>query len=176
MNKKFLNSILLILAYATYVLLWCAIFFILIGMKIIIGYPTLISDAFGLCGVYHGTVFTIVAVLSPIWLWRINGFKRVGAAFLVILIYVAVSIGAISLARAEFKEFTPQKWAQYPAERWIMASDMFDIVEGMNYDSATILLGSPDYEYADCMYYYCLDGQVELYLNSEGEIYTIDVH
>ncbi|MBQ8836610.1 MAG: hypothetical protein IJ002_03765 [Clostridia bacterium] len=168
-SKQIIKRLALALAYAGYLIIWCGIFYFIFILHLFIGYPSLISDAFGKWSVYVGIAVTLVAVATPLLLWKIHGWKRVLGSFLAVVLYVALSLGVMALAMMKFAEFTPEKWSEYPDHRYIMADDMFETVYGMDYDSAISLLGPPDYTWSsNYLYYNCWDGYVELRLDSEG--------
>ena len=130
-----------------YILIWVFIGLVSLSFHELAGF-TVFEDFYGRWILWLGGILTISAFLSPLYL-RLFLKKKLKAAllsFAITIIFVLSSWGLLWFTESQFLEFTPEKWEQYPRQRFMMVEDLeanHGFI-GMTADEVVSILGVPD--------------------------------
>lgn len=122
------------------------------------GVLSVFKDTFGEWIFWAGGILGILTFTSIIYLrffvkkeWQVHLI----AYFATILLIVMVLIG-LNICSLKYKEFTPEKWIDFPAQRGTMYYDLYEKYDVAGYTTSEIenLLGSPDEISEDGTYFY----------------------
>ena len=122
------------------------------------GHLSVFEDAFGEWIVLLGWLTAIIVFLSMIYLrffvkneWLVHII-----AYAMTAIFLICSVSLFNLGNSKFKEFTTEKWLQYPQRRITMYFDLAGrySIQGYSVSAIKELLGEPDEIMADDIYVY----------------------
>lgn len=126
---------------ATYILF---IFFIIMQI-----FDTTVSDYIGEIPWYIiYFILPIIVVIVPLvakYILKFNFKKAIICAVVAMGIYSIIALGTDLGVTCYFKDFTPQKWIEYPFQRHYMLKDLTNEhnLIGMTEEELYVLLGSP---------------------------------
>lgn len=112
-----------------------------------IGGLSCFNDYWGAWIITVGIIILIGVFAFPIYTYKLFKDKLLlmKMSFLITVIFLVVSFGAWYFTQSRFKDFTPERWQQYPRQRVTMIEDLkkeHNII-GMNKNNVIDLLGEP---------------------------------
>lgn len=158
-TKKIIVKIITAILYIVYIAVCIVV--VLWGTVIIIGRINNVVDFYGVLVVLVIILLGILLLPAPYLMKRIKFFRRfkftkkswarVIVSFFLIIIYIAIWAAMFVGESAYFKEFTKEKWMEFPAGRHMMLEDLKDNhgLIGASSEEVIALLGEPDSRYSD---------------------------
>lgn len=159
--KKAISVVSAIFLSCAYILLWLSILH-LANFCYKGNLFRVFSDLVGNWIVYLGYFLAFLLFVIPliaICVKRKKIHKILGISFAATFLFCAFAVITFYSFAGFYHNFTPEKWKQYPTERWIMLQGLeanHEII-GTNKENVLDLLGEPDeiVENEDyCLYYY----------------------
>ena len=138
---------------------------------------TPVTDLLGKWPFWLGDIALICIIISPFFLHRKLKRKWLSPiiAFAASIVFVICAFTISGICCSKFKDFTPEKWAEYPRQRVRMMDGLkaeYDII-GMSRDEIVGLLGEPEYMgesvYEDTLTYRSNCSRIDFYF-TDGKL------
>jgi len=142
------------------------------------GVITVFYDFYGSWSVWFGLSIACFIFIAPLYL-RIFIKKEWYIALFAILMTIIFILGALiflNKTESQFKDFTPEKWKQYPRQRHLMIEDLkfkHNII-GMNSDEVKSILGAPDIIYETRFSYSFEYGYIDIFFE-DNKVRNIEI-
>ena len=159
------NRIINVILYSIFITMWIFLFFYM-SLAFKAGLFSCFNDLYGNKWIFVGLLLTLIALLSPLYV-RIVVKKERYIALLSIIICVMYALSVVccyNFSSNQFKDFTVEKWREYPNQRFLMLDDLKErhMIIGMSNSQVILLLGQPN-KIIDNTYIYEYDyGYIEV--------------
>lgn len=146
-NNKFVRILILVLLRVPYVAFWYQIS-LAISVAHSEGWISVLGDAFGEWIIWVGVILAILIFTSIVYMrcfikkeWLVHVIAYSATVLWCVMLLIFTNIG-----NSQFKEFSKEKWRDFPAQRITMYFDLVEKYDVEGYTASKIedLLGKPD--------------------------------